>query len=151
MRIYLGGLAVYLLAAMSVAADPAELPPEGFVGRAFVDSEGCAFTRARLNDTTVWVARLDAGRVPVCDEVPTFAGNSARVLVTSPVSVAMAQASAPTVIKRAPPVARSAPSGFKPAWTDGRLNPDRGPRTAAGNAAMSRVWSNKVPMVRRAD
>jgi hypothetical protein len=150
MRIYLG-VSALVFSAMAAAADPAELPPEGYTGRAFVDSEGCAFTRASLNDTTLWVARLDAGRVHICDEVPTFAGSSARVLVTSPVSVAMAQTPKPTVTKRAPVAQRSAPSGFKPAWTDGRLNPDRGPRTAAGDAAMSRVWSDGVPMVRRAN
>ena len=29
-----------------------------------------------------------------------------------------------------------------------RLNPNRGPRTAAGNASMAQLWSNDVPMTR---
>ena len=31
------------------------------------------------------------------------------------------------------------------AWNDGRLNPFRGPRTAAGDAQMERIWTNTVP------
>lgn len=151
MRIYLGTLAALVLSATGAVADPAELPPEGYIGRAFVDSEGCAFTRAVLDDTTVWVARLDAKRVHVCDEVPTFSGTSTRVLVTSPVSVAMARTPAAAVIKRAPAVTGFVPSGLKSVWTDGRLNPNRGPRTSEGDAAMARIWSDDVPMKRRAN
>ena len=151
MRTYLGVSTAMILLAAAAAADPAELPPEGYTGRAYVDSEGCAFTRASLNEATLWGARLDAKRVHVCDEVPTFAGNSTRVLVTSPVSVSVAQAPAASVAKRAPAGTSTVPSGLKPVWTDGRLNPNRGPRTPEGNAAMARVWSNDVPMVRRAN
>lgn len=151
MRIYLGVSAAMILSAVAAVADPAELPPEGYSGRAFVDSAGCAFTRASLNEATIWVARLDAKRVHVCDEVPTFAGNSTRVVVTSPVSVAMAQTPATSLAKRAPAVTSTVPNGLKPVWTDGRLNANRGPRTRDGDAAMARVWSNDVPMVRRAN
>ena len=151
MRIYLGVWAAMILSAAAAVADPAELPPEGYTGRAYVDSAGCAFTRASLNDATLWVARLDAKRVHICDEVPTFAGNSTRVLVTSPVSVSVAQAPVVSVTKRVPAVTSSLPNGLKPVWTDGRLNPNRGPRTAEGDAAMARVWSNDVPMERRAN
>jgi hypothetical protein len=140
-----------ILSAAAAVADPAELPPEGYTGRAYVDSAGCAFTRASLNEATLWVARLDAKRIHICDEVPTFAGNSTRVLVTSPVSVSVAQAPVVSVTKRVPAVTSSVPNGLKPVWTDGRLNPNRGPRTAEGDAAMARVWSNDVPMERRAN
>ena len=37
------------------------------------------------------------------------------------------------------------PKGYKRAWTDGRLNPLRGPRTAEGNAQMDLVWTRTVP------
>ncbi len=37
------------------------------------------------------------------------------------------------------PTGLAIPEGYKPAWTDGRLNPHRGPRTASGEAAMARA------------
>ncbi|MBF9035078.1 hypothetical protein HKCCE2091_12600 [Rhodobacterales bacterium HKCCE2091] len=37
------------------------------------------------------------------------------------------------------------PYGYRPAWTDGRVNFDRGPRTVAGDAAMARIWTDGVP------
>ncbi|WP_102224362.1 SPOR domain-containing protein [Acidimangrovimonas sediminis] len=37
------------------------------------------------------------------------------------------------------------PSGYKQAWTDGRLNPLRGPRSAAGDQSMNLVWTDTVP------
>jgi predicted small lipoprotein YifL len=40
------------------------------------------------------------------------------------------------------------PRGYKLVWEDGRLNPNRGPRTAAGDASMAQLWSNDVPMKR---
>ena len=43
---------------------------------------------------------------------------------------------------------RRLPPGYKFVWEDGRLNPNRGPRSAEGNAAMRRVWSDTVPMTR---
>ena len=150
MRAYIGGICVLAVSAsVAVAASgtPVELPPEGYTGRAFVDSQGCAFTRARVNEAVVWVARLDATRAPICDEVPTFSGSSERMFVTSPVSVSVAPA--PVATKRAKPLQGSAPAGFRRAWDDGRLNPNRGPRTAEGDAAMAKVWTDTVPMVRR--
>ncbi|MEI4471103.1 SPOR domain-containing protein [Frigidibacter sp. MR17.24] len=38
------------------------------------------------------------------------------------------------------------PPGYKPAWSDGRLNPLRGRGTEAGARAMGRVWTDDVPM-----
>ncbi|MCB1357336.1 MAG: SPOR domain-containing protein [Maritimibacter sp.] len=39
------------------------------------------------------------------------------------------------------------PAGYKPAWDDDRLNPNRGPRTPYGDAQMSSVLdTSKVPM-----
>lgn len=37
------------------------------------------------------------------------------------------------------------PKGYKMAWTDGRLNPYRGPRSAEGDKAMDLVWTRTVP------
>lgn len=38
------------------------------------------------------------------------------------------------------------PPGYKPAWTDGRLNPMRGVGTPYGEAQMAQVWTDRVPM-----
>ncbi len=44
------------------------------------------------------------------------------------------------------PVSNHVVAGYRSAWEDDRLNPQRGPRTAAGNAQMARVWDDSVPM-----
>ncbi|WP_168193187.1 SPOR domain-containing protein [Rhodophyticola sp. CCM32] len=43
------------------------------------------------------------------------------------------------------PVQPSVPPGYRAAWDDGRLNPNRGPRTAQGDAQMSMVWTDELP------
>ncbi len=37
------------------------------------------------------------------------------------------------------------PPGYRVAWDDDRLNPNRGPRSAAGDAQMDRIWTREVP------
>ena len=103
---------------------PAELPPTGFVGTDYVDSRGCLFQRAETGGTVVWVARIDAKSKQRCGFKPTRVVLGAGV-TPAPYSVV--------------------PKGFRRAWTDGRLNPHRGPRTIAGNAQMSLMWTDGVP------
>ena len=70
------GLAVMFGApalAQSVVPVPAELPPADFAAREYVDSLGCAFQRAGVSGTLVWVPRLGADRKPVCGKPPSFA------------------------------------------------------------------------------
>ncbi|SFK04145.1 SPOR domain-containing protein [Celeribacter neptunius] len=43
------------------------------------------------------------------------------------------------------PVAGTLPAGYTRAWTDGRLNPNRGPLTARGDLQMAQVWSQTTP------
>ena len=59
--------------AQSVVPVPAELPPADFAGREYVDSLGCAFQRAGVSGTRVWVPRLGGDRTPVCGKSPSLA------------------------------------------------------------------------------
>jgi hypothetical protein len=111
---------------------PAEFPPADYAGAQYVDSNGCAFIRAGS----------------VCGRVPTFSGGANRRTTSGPVVASAAT----TVMKYAAtqPTAVSKrqvklPAGFRLAWTDGRLSQTRGPRTAAGDAQMHKVWTNTVP------
>ena len=120
---------------------PAELPPAGFTGRSFVDSRGCIFIRAGSAGRVTWVPRVTRNARLVCGFQPSFAATSGQV---SPASAPRAtppspQISAPPVVAAAANPARprlntSVPKGYVPVWTDGRLNPNRGPRTAEGDA-----------------
>jgi cell division septation protein DedD len=56
-----------------------------------------------------------------------------------------AQVVDPRVAPRVP--ATVVPRGYRLAWTDDRLNPQRGPRTAAGDLQMAALWTNEVPQV----
>ncbi|WP_220749819.1 MULTISPECIES: hypothetical protein [Jannaschia] len=37
------------------------------------------------------------------------------------------------------------PAGYRAAWTDGRLNPNRGPRTALGDYQSQAIWTSTTP------
>ena len=41
--------------------------------------------------------------------------------------------------------AATTPKGYKAAWTDGRLNPHRGPQTYQGNVQMAQLWTEEAP------
>lgn len=57
-----------------------------------------------------------------------------------------APATGRAVAAAAPRSSGGVPSGYRSAWDDDRLNPQRGPRTAAGNAQMAQVWDDRTPM-----
>jgi hypothetical protein len=54
------------------------------------------------------------------------------------------EAAAPVARSRAP--VQTVPRGYKPAWDDDRLNPNRAIGTAQGQARQDAVWSQTVPM-----
>ncbi len=132
------------LGAMAHESGPAGLPPPGFEGRQFVDSKGCIYVRASYGGKVVWVPRLAPDRQPMCGFPPTFAkGKTASLSHASPAARPRPGAAA---APSAPALAVRIPEGYRLAWDDGRLNPDRGPRSAAQSERMHRIWTRTVPM-----
>ncbi len=149
MRLTLAMISVLMASpAVSQNTGPLETPPADFRQATFVDSAGCVFSKAKVNGNTVWVPRLNASRSPVCDETPSFPLRGAALVVTNPVAVSVAQKPIVIAPKRVIKTASGIPKGYRKVWTDGRLNPNRGPQTPEGDASMARVWSNDVPMKR---
>lgn len=54
------------------SSGPAELPPDTFAGRQYIDSTGCAYVRGDDAAQGGWVARLSGDGAPLCGFVPTF-------------------------------------------------------------------------------
>ena len=76
---------------------------------------------------------------------------SPRQAVAAPEQVAQVFEQPPTRVVRTPrpqtlPNSSLSSQKYQPVWDDDRLNPNRGPRTAEGTAAMHRIWSFTVPM-----
>ncbi|NIY78017.1 hypothetical protein HCZ23_00835 [Celeribacter sp. HF31] len=59
------------------------------------------------------------------------------------IAVARAAGIDPYALPR--PVTGTLPKGYSRAWTDGRLNPHRGPQTARGDLQMAQVWTQTTP------
>lgn len=85
---------------------------------------------------------LSGPAYPPMDPVPS-AGSTAltggRTIPTSQLSAIPARPLVPSQV--------APPAGYREAWSDGRLNPNRGPRTALGDAQMAGVFdTTRVPM-----
>lgn len=136
------------------AADPAEVPPETFTQKQYVDSRGCVYVRAGYNGKSTWVPRVTASRLQMCGFDPTFPKTQVSNSNVNPnvqtVPVATVVVSVPNSVSTRnsfrQPLDTNVPSNFKPAWSDGRLNINRGPKTSIGNAQMGRTWTDTIPM-----
>ncbi|WP_281842220.1 SPOR domain-containing protein [Sinisalibacter aestuarii] len=75
------------------------------------------------------------------DPVPVPGSRTTLPVGAAPTAITV---TAPVV---APPPAPAIPEGYRAAWDDGRLNPNRGPRSAYGDAQMATVLNtDEVPM-----
>lgn len=141
-------LGVGFFATMAVANDleasPAEVPPASFSSRYYVDSDGCMFIRAGTNGNVRWIPRVDRDLSLVCGFAPSLAVQPVQRVTEPSVAQPPEIAAAPVKSSKV-----AIPAGYKAAWTDGRLNAARGPRTESGDAAMGLIWSDSVPMRRK--
>jgi hypothetical protein len=161
------------VSAQTTSLTPANLPPAGFTGAQYVDNKGCIFIRAGTSGATTWVPRVTRDRRPICGYKPSFSGSSAQAAAAPKVTVLGASTTrAPaasasgvlpqdTATSELPPNTRvlprhlyeqrkalgpvKTPRGYRPAWSDGRLNPRRAEQTLAGQAQMRRFWTDTVP------
>lgn len=74
MRFIAAFASICLISALPLYAQgnggPAELPPPGFEGREYTDSQGCVFLRSTFGGTVTWVPRFGPNRQPVCNGTP---------------------------------------------------------------------------------
>lgn len=152
MRLLVGSIAVcssIWLAAPTDAAvpgdGPAELPPPDFAGRQYVDSEGCVFTRAKVDGVVTWIARLTPDREPLCGFAPTFASGPSTASGSLP-SVSLD--SPPAAIATAPAVAEANASKSRPEPASVKAGPVSRPRATASTRKPSAAASTATTVGR---
>jgi hypothetical protein len=95
--------------AQSTQVGPKEFPPVTYKGKQYVDSAGCIFIRAGVDDAVRWVPRVTRERKQVCGATPTFATQ------TTP--------KAPATTAQAPVVIAASATSSAPATKAARKNP----------------------------
>lgn len=136
---------------------PAELPPSGFTGAQYADSNGCIYIRAGVSGAVSWVPRVTRDRRQICGFEPSFPGRSAAAPAVAASAVKVLEAEPDTLSpdtrilpkhlfdlrKSQRPV--KTPKGYRSAWQDGRLNLRRAEGTLRGREKMNKIWTNTVP------
>ncbi len=130
-------------AEVAAAAAPAMAPAARQPSQAQIDAalaETCPGLGARADRVTLNIGGVLAKCPPQAAPAPVYvAAAPAPMLRAAPAEMPIAEA-----------VPLAVPKGYKTAWADGRLNPNRGPRTAEGDAQMAQIYQvNRVPMVAR--
>lgn len=67
----LATLAFGMAARAQGTGQPAELPPAGYAGQQYVDSQGCVFLRAGAETGKSWVPRVTSGGKQICGYPPS--------------------------------------------------------------------------------
>jgi hypothetical protein len=123
--VFAAGLAAGAVQAQETIGQPAELPPESYKGKQYVDSSGCVFIRGGIDGAVTWVPRLSRAREAVCGFKPTLAESAAAAPVAAEAAVVTAavEEEAPAPVAAATqrpvtkPVAKPIPQAVRKAAT----------------------------------
>lgn len=63
---------------------PAERPPQSYTQAQYIDSRGCVFSRAAIDGSVTWVARVTPDRLQVCGRTPSLEQPRAQMVVRPP-------------------------------------------------------------------